>query len=125
VPLDRYGRIYADEAGVHVIDRPSPFHQLLVLSSLLGARIPAGVAVVTTRALIAAAQRTSVVMAEADWQARVDAWQASVDGGDRRHYGRLATLPWLAWTLVRVGVDPRSDRSEEGVPRTEDAEGMP
>jgi len=104
MPLDRYGRIYADEAGgIHVIDRPSPLHQLLVISSLLGARIPAGVAVATTRALVAAGHRTSVAMAEAGWQVNLDTWGC-------RSYRRLAglvdtTLPWLAPALVRVALD--------------------
>jgi len=122
VPLDRYGRMYSDEAGIHVIDRPSPLHELLALSSLLGARIPAGVAVVTTRALLATGHRTSMVMGEAGWQARIDAWQARADAWDCRRLSRLATLPWLAWSSVRVAVDPHS---EAAVPRSEDAEGMP
>src|SRR5213593_4051297 len=43
--LDRYGRTYADEAGIRLADRPAPLCQLLVLATLLSARITAGVAV--------------------------------------------------------------------------------
>lgn len=43
--LGRYGRTYAEEAGIRLDDRPGPLYQLLVLSTLLSARIPADVAI--------------------------------------------------------------------------------
>jgi hypothetical protein len=39
--LDRYGRTYAEEAGIRLADKPSPLYQLLVLTTLLSARISA------------------------------------------------------------------------------------
>jgi hypothetical protein len=37
--LDRYGCPYAEQAGIRLADRPVPLYQLLVLSTLLTARI--------------------------------------------------------------------------------------
>ena len=42
--LDRYGRLYAEEAGIRLADRPGPLYQLLVLATLLSARISAEIA---------------------------------------------------------------------------------
>jgi endonuclease III len=71
--LDRYGRLYADEAGIKLADKPAPLYQLLVLATLLSARISAGVAVAAARELFAAGYRTPRAMAKASWQDRVDA----------------------------------------------------
>lgn len=71
--LDRHGRTYADEAGIRMRDTPSPLYELAVLTTLLSARISAGVAVSAARELFAADMRTPVKMAGAAWQARVDA----------------------------------------------------
>jgi hypothetical protein len=35
--LDRCGRLYAEDAGIRLADRPGPLYQLLVLSTLLSA----------------------------------------------------------------------------------------
>jgi hypothetical protein len=43
--LDRYGRTYADQAGIRLLDEPGQLFQLLVLAQLLSARIGATVAV--------------------------------------------------------------------------------
>jgi hypothetical protein len=45
VLLDRYGRSYAADAGIRLADKPGPLYQLLVLATLLSARISADVAV--------------------------------------------------------------------------------
>lgn len=87
--LDRYGRTYADEAGIRLADRPAPLYQLLVLSTLLSARIPAGTALAAARELFAAGWRTPRAMAAADWQDRVDALGR---GGYRRYDERTAAM---------------------------------
>lgn len=71
--LRNYGRTYAQEAGIRLAGQPSPLYQLLVLATLLSARISAGVAVAAARELFAAGCRTPAAMAEASWQDRVDA----------------------------------------------------
>jgi hypothetical protein len=71
--LDRYGLTFADEAGIRLADRPAPLYQLLVLTTLLSARISAGVAVNSARELFAAGYRTPEAMLRASWQRRVDA----------------------------------------------------
>ena len=34
--LERYGRTYAEEAGIRLADKPAPLYQLLVLAALQG-----------------------------------------------------------------------------------------
>ncbi|MGW0480395.1 endonuclease [Nonomuraea sp. NPDC003214] len=87
--LDRYGRTYAEEAGIRMADRPMPLYQLLVLSTLLSARISSGVAVAAARELFAAGFRTPKAMAGASWQQRVDALGR---GHYRRYDERTATM---------------------------------
>jgi endonuclease III len=60
-----------------------------VLSTLLSARIPAGVAVAAARELFRAGYRTPAAMAAASWQDRVDALGR---GGYRRYDERTATM---------------------------------
>ncbi len=71
--LRSYGRTYAQEAGIRLADQPSALYQLLVLTTLLSARISAGIAVAAARELFAAGYRTPAAMVEATWQDRVDA----------------------------------------------------
>jgi hypothetical protein len=71
--LDRYGRTYAEEAGIHLRDTPAPLYQLLVLTTLLSVRIKADIAVAAARELFRAGWRTPEKMAAATWQQRVDA----------------------------------------------------
>lgn len=71
--LRRQGRTFADEAGIRLTDRPQPLYQLLVLATLLSARISAGVAMAAARELFAAGYRSPRAMRDAGWQARVDA----------------------------------------------------
>jgi endonuclease III len=87
--LDRYGRTYADEAGIRLTDKPEPLYQLLVLATLLSARISASIAVAAARELFAAGYRSPAAMAEASWQDRVDALGR---GHYRRYDERTATM---------------------------------
>jgi endonuclease III len=87
--LDRYGRLYAEEAGIRLADRPGPLYQLLVLATLLSARISAEIALATARELFAAGYRSPKAMSEASWQDRVDALGR---GHYRRYDERTATM---------------------------------
>jgi hypothetical protein len=87
--LDRYGRTYADEAGIRLTDKPEPLYQLLVLATLLSARISASIAVAAARELFAAGYRSPAAMAEASWQDRIDALGR---GHYRRYDERTATM---------------------------------
>ena len=49
--LDRCGQTYAAEAGIRLADTPGPLYQLHVLTTLLSARISAGIAVAAAREL--------------------------------------------------------------------------
>ncbi|TDC32781.1 hypothetical protein [Micromonospora sp. KC213] len=87
--LDRQARTYAEEAGIHLADRPGPLYQLLVLATLLSTRIRAQVAVAAARELFAAGWRTPRAMRVANWQERVDALGR---GHYRRYDERTATM---------------------------------
>ncbi|MEV0845559.1 endonuclease [Streptomyces sp. NPDC049954] len=86
--LERHGRTYAQDAGIRLKDTPQPLYQLLVLSSLLSARIRASVAVAAARALFHDGMRGPRAMADASWQERVDALG---EGHYRRYDERTAT----------------------------------
>ncbi|MEY9912095.1 endonuclease III [Catenulispora sp. MAP12-49] len=79
--LDERGQTYAHEAGIELKDKPSPLYQLLVLTTLLSARITAGIAVAAARELRGAGWRTPKAMAEASWGQIVEAL-------GRAHYKR-------------------------------------
>jgi endonuclease III len=79
--LDRYGRTYAEDAGIRLTDKPAPLYQLLVLATVLSARISAEIAIRAARELFAAGYTTPKAMREASWQDRVDAL-------GRAHYKR-------------------------------------
>src|ERR1700735_3167644 len=87
--LDRYGSSYAEEAGIRLADRPGPLYQLLVLATLLSARISADIAVAAARELFAAGYRSPKARSEASWQDRVDALGR---GHYRRYDERTATM---------------------------------
>jgi hypothetical protein len=89
VMLDRYGRTYAQEAGIRLADRPQPLYQLLVLATLLSARISGDIAVRAARELFRAGFRSPKAMREATWQDRVDALGR---GHYRRYDERTATM---------------------------------
>ena len=87
--LTRHGRLYAEDAGIRLADRPGPLYQLLVLATLLSAPIPAETAVAAARELFAAGYRSPKAMSEASWQDRVDALGR---GHYRRYDERTATM---------------------------------
>jgi endonuclease III len=89
VLLDRYGRTFAAEAGIKLSDQPKPLYQLLVLATLLSARISADVAVAAAKELFKAGYTTPRAMHEANWQDRVDALGR---GHYRRYDERTATM---------------------------------
>ncbi|MFI7689186.1 endonuclease [Nonomuraea sp. NPDC049655] len=87
--LEQCGQTFAAEAGIRLADRPRPLYQLLVLATLLSARISSGVAVAAARELFAAGCRTPRDMARASWQDRVDALGR---GHYRRYDERTSTM---------------------------------
>src|SRR5262245_20917003 len=87
--LDRYGESFAEQAGIKLADRPGPLYQLLVLTTLLSARITADIATAAARELFAAGYRTPKAMRDATWQQRVDALGR---GHYRRYDERTATM---------------------------------
>ena len=87
--LDRFGRSYAADAGIRLADRPAPLYQLLVLATLLSARIFGDIAVAAARELFRAGYRSPQAMRTASWQDRVDA----LDRGRYTRYDeRTATM---------------------------------
>src|ERR1700760_3113723 len=111
--LDRYGRSYAEEAGIRLADKPSPLYELLVLATLLSARISADIAVAAARELFAAGYRTPQAMQEASWQDRVDALGR---GHYKRYDERTATMlgDGAALAIERWHGDLRRLRDEAG-----------
>jgi len=87
--LERFGRTYAEQAGIRLADKPSPLYELLVLATLLSARISADIAVAAARELFTAGYRTPQRMRQASWQDRVDALGR---GGYRRYDERTSTM---------------------------------
>jgi len=87
--LDRYGRTYAEDAGIRLAGKPSPLYRLLVLATLLSARISADIAIQAARELFAAGYTTPPAMQQASWQDRVDALGRS---HYRRYDERTATM---------------------------------
>ncbi|WP_380283098.1 endonuclease [Kitasatospora purpeofusca] len=71
--LERFGRTYAEEAGITLRDTPAPLYRLLVLTTLSSVRIGASLAVAAARELSAAGLRTPKAMADSRRRARVDA----------------------------------------------------
>ncbi|HXD27561.1 MAG TPA: endonuclease [Arthrobacter sp.] len=87
--LERHGTTYAEEAGIRLADKPSPLYELLVLSTLLSARISSRIAVDAARELFSAGMRTPERMRSATWQQRVSALGR---GSYRRYDERTATM---------------------------------
>jgi endonuclease III len=113
VLLDRFGRTFAEQAGIKLADKPSPLYELLVLATLLSARISSDVAVAAAKELFAAGYRTPQRMKEASWQDRVDALGR---GHYRRYDERTSTMLGEAATLLleRWHGDLRKLREEAG-----------
>jgi endonuclease III len=89
VLLDRCGSTYAEEAGIRLADRPQPLYRLLVLATLLSARISGQLAVAAARELFRAGYRSPKAMCAASWQDRVDALGR---GHYKRYDERTATM---------------------------------
>ncbi|MDQ4105519.1 MAG: hypothetical protein M3186_18075 [Actinomycetota bacterium] len=87
--LDRFGQTSAELAGIRLADKPSPLYQLLVLATLLSARISADIAIAAAKELFAAGYRTPQRMRKASWQDRVDALGRA---GYRRYDERTSTM---------------------------------
>ncbi|HIZ34787.1 MAG TPA: endonuclease [Candidatus Ruania gallistercoris] len=87
--VQHYGTTYAEAAGITLRDKPAPLYRLLVLATLLSARISADTAVAAARELHRAGYRTPQRMADATWQQRVDALGR---GSYRRYDERTATM---------------------------------
>lgn len=87
--MDAWPETWAQQAGIRLVDKPSPLYRLLVLSTLLSARISGKIAVAAARELTRAGLRTPRRMADAAWQERVDALGR---GHYRRYDERTATM---------------------------------
>src|SRR5699024_7260765 len=87
--LEHSAQTFAAEARITLRDKPSPLYRLLVLSTLLSARISSDIAVAATRELSRAGLRTPEHMRDATWQERVDALGR---GHYRRYDERTATM---------------------------------
>jgi endonuclease III len=111
--LDRCGRTYAEEAGIRLADRPGPLYQLLVLATLLSARISADIAVAAAHELFAAGYRSPKAMSEAGWQDRVDA----LGRGHYRRYDEQTA------TMLGDGADLLSSRWHGDLRRVRDEAG--
>jgi endonuclease III len=111
VLLDRFGRTSAEQAGIRLVDKPSPLYQLLVLATLVSARISADIAVAAAKELFAAGYRTPQRMRQASWQDRVDALGRA---GYRRYDERTSTMLGEAAVLLidRWRGDVRALRDE-------------
>lgn len=114
--LEKYGTTYAEEAGIRLADKPSPLYELLVLSTLLSARISSRIAVNAARELFAAGLRTPRRMKAATWQQRVNALGR---GSYRRYDERTATMLGDGADLLieRYRADLRSLHTEEATQR--------
>ena len=104
--LARHGRLYAEDAGIKLADRPGPLYQLLVLATLLSAPIAAETAVAAARELFAAGYRSPKAMSEASWQDRVDALGR---GHYRRYDERTATMLGDGAELLKLRDDARTE----------------
>jgi hypothetical protein len=96
--LDRCGQTYAAQAGIRLADKPSPLYRLVVLATLLSARIDADIAVAAAKELAKDGLRSPAAMANATWQRRVDALGR---GHYRRYDERTASMLGAAATLIR------------------------
>ena len=87
--LERLGTTYAEQAGITLKDAPSPLYRLLVLCTVLSARISADVGVAAAQSLSSAGLRTAKAMRDASWQRRVEVLGSA---GYRRFDERTAKM---------------------------------
>jgi endonuclease III len=113
VLLDRFGATSAEQAGIQLADKPAPLYELLVLATLLSARISGDIAVAAAKELFDAGYRTPQRMRQASWQDRVDALGR---GGYRRYDERTSTMldEAAALLLDRWRGDLRQLRDDAG-----------
>jgi hypothetical protein len=88
---------FVRQAGIKLADKPAPLFQLLVLTTLLSARISSDIAVDAAKELFAAGWRTPKAMVASTWRQRVNAL-------GRGHYVRYdeSTARALAETAART-----------------------
>ncbi|MGW4485394.1 endonuclease [Amycolatopsis sp. NPDC004368] len=79
--LAEHGTTYAERAGITLADKPKPLYQLLVLTTLLSARIGSDIAVAAAEELWHAGWRTPKALRGSEWLDRVHAL-------GRAHYTR-------------------------------------
>ena len=101
--LDRYPSSFADQLGIRRLDRPGQLFQLLVMSTLMSARIRASVAFDASRALFDAGWTTAAHMAESDWADRARTLnEAGYARYDERTSSMSATLRRACSTPLAV-----------------------
>ncbi|MET7997357.1 endonuclease [Amycolatopsis sp. NPDC005232] len=71
--LAEYGTTHAEQAGIKLADKPQPLYQLLVLTTLMSARIGSDIAVAAAKELWQAGWRTPKAMRDSEWTDRVHA----------------------------------------------------
>ncbi|HWD01330.1 MAG TPA: endonuclease [Amycolatopsis sp.] len=89
--LAEYGTTHAEQAGIKLADKPKPLYQLLVLTTLMSARIGTDIAVAAAKELFKAGWRTPQALRGSEWIDRVHAL-------GRGHYVRYdeSTARYLA-----------------------------
>jgi endonuclease III len=118
--LERHGRTYAEELGIHVEkNTPSPLFQLLCASLLFSARISAAAAMQAHQALRQAGWTTPEKMARAGWSERTQVLNrhgyARYDESTSRMLGETAQhlLDRYGGDLRRLREEARNDPQEE------------
>ncbi|MFI5606947.1 endonuclease [Amycolatopsis sp. NPDC051903] len=71
--LAEYGTTHANQAGIKLADKPQPLYQLLVLTTLMSARIGTDIAVAAAKELWQAGWKTPQAMRDSEWLDRVHA----------------------------------------------------
>ncbi|MEV4601839.1 endonuclease [Amycolatopsis sp. NPDC049253] len=79
--LAEYGTTHAEQAGIKLADKPQPLYRLLVLTTLMSARIGSDIAVDAAKELWRAGWRTPKAM-------RASEWADPVHALGRAHYVR-------------------------------------
>jgi len=94
--LERYPRTYAQEVGIGSLDSPSGLFQLLVMATLMSARIRSSTALTATKALFAHRWTSARAMASSTWAQRTEvlnhAGYARYDESTSRMLGETASM---------------------------------